>query len=475
MALSASTVWEVRTAGSDSNGGGFVTGAAGTDYSQQDAAQYTFADLASTNGTTNPAVVSSASHNFVAADVGNIIQITAGTSWTAGFYQIVSVAGNAATLDRACGSAATLSSGTFAVGGALLTWAKAINNASLVGGQKIYIKSGTYTVTAVVALGASGDDTNGAISLIGYDAARGDNTGTRPILTSATNSVNLFSFAGKSRWNITNIKLTHTAATRGSGFCALTGTALYMSLSNFVVDGCLNGFFAGNVSSDFSMQASRIENFLIQNCTNDGMQLGSAGDPTVIRNGTIYNCTGNGYSGGASLASNFLDRVFISTCGGKGVTIANSGASSFRHVSIRNCAIYKNGGDGITSAITTAVGLGLELENNVIYGNGGWGVNLANASALLYANKNNAYGTNTSGDRTGLAAGSGDVTGIADPLTSATNPTLNAAGLTTCKAAGFPGAFISGGTGYLDIGPLQHQDAGGGAAGMLFVPNLDGV
>lgn len=457
MALSASTVWEVRTTGSDSNGGGFVTGAAGTDYSQQAAAQYSAADLA-VDATTNTKVTS-ATHSFVAADVGNLLQVTAGASWTTGFYQIVSVSGGAATLDRSPAATST-TGGTYAVGGALLTWGKAINNASLVGGQKIYIKSGTYTVTAVVALGASGDDTNGAISLIGYDAARGDNTGTRPILTSATNSVNLFSFNGKSRWNITNIKLTHTAATRGSGFCALTGTALYMSLSNFVVDGCLNGFFAGNVSTDFSMQASRIENFLIQNCTNDGMQLGSAGDPTVIRNGTIYNCTGNGYSGGASLASNFLDRVFISTCGGKGVTIANSGAASFRHVSIRNCAIYKNGGDGITSAITTAVGLGLELENNVIYGNGGWGVNLANASALLYANKNNAYGTNTSGDRTGLAAGSGDVTGIADPLTSATNPTLNAAGLTTCKAAGAPGAFIAGGTGYLDIGPLQHLDNG---------------
>ena len=41
MALSASTVWEVRTAGSDTNGGGFVTGAAGTDLSQQNSANAT--------------------------------------------------------------------------------------------------------------------------------------------------------------------------------------------------------------------------------------------------------------------------------------------------------------------------------------------------------------------------------------------------------------------------------------------------
>lgn len=34
MALSSATVFEVRTTGADTNGGGFVAGAAGTDYSQ---------------------------------------------------------------------------------------------------------------------------------------------------------------------------------------------------------------------------------------------------------------------------------------------------------------------------------------------------------------------------------------------------------------------------------------------------------
>ena len=48
MALSASTVWEVRPAtGSDNNGGGFVTGASGTDYSQQGTAQYALTAIAS--------------------------------------------------------------------------------------------------------------------------------------------------------------------------------------------------------------------------------------------------------------------------------------------------------------------------------------------------------------------------------------------------------------------------------------------
>jgi hypothetical protein len=37
MALNAAVVWDVRTTGNDTNGGGFRAGAAGTDYSQQDA------------------------------------------------------------------------------------------------------------------------------------------------------------------------------------------------------------------------------------------------------------------------------------------------------------------------------------------------------------------------------------------------------------------------------------------------------
>ena len=49
MALSANSVFEVRTAGNDTNGGGFVTGAAGTDYSQQDAKNTAGSDISTTD------------------------------------------------------------------------------------------------------------------------------------------------------------------------------------------------------------------------------------------------------------------------------------------------------------------------------------------------------------------------------------------------------------------------------------------
>ncbi len=81
MALAATIVWEVRSGGSDTlNGGGFKTGASGTDYSQQNSAQYTL-----TNATTSGADVTIA-HSSASTDmVGNICQITAGTNFTTGF------------------------------------------------------------------------------------------------------------------------------------------------------------------------------------------------------------------------------------------------------------------------------------------------------------------------------------------------------------------------------------------------------
>jgi hypothetical protein len=78
----------------------------------------------------------------VAADVGNLLHINSGTNWTAGWYQIVSAAGNNATLDKACGSSASLTSGTYHVGGALRN-PGIIATLPLVAGNVIYI-SGSF-------------------------------------------------------------------------------------------------------------------------------------------------------------------------------------------------------------------------------------------------------------------------------------------------------------------------------------------
>ena len=154
MALSSNTIWEIRTTGNDSNGGGFVEGASGTDYSQQDSAEYTYTDLV-IDGADNT-IVSSASHSFIATDVGNIMQITAGTGFTTGFYEIVSVSSGEATLDRACGTVGS-TGGTYAVGGALAT--PFYHRASVVAGNTTYIKEATYTYNSTQTLSVNGATT----------------------------------------------------------------------------------------------------------------------------------------------------------------------------------------------------------------------------------------------------------------------------------------------------------------------------
>lgn len=96
MAFAAGTIWHGWSSGSVNNGGGFDPTCAGM-----------LADLTtdSNTGNTNSPVVSSASYNFGSGDVGAKIFIQSGTNWIPGWYDIVSVAGNKATLTASIGTA----------------------------------------------------------------------------------------------------------------------------------------------------------------------------------------------------------------------------------------------------------------------------------------------------------------------------------------------------------------------------------
>src|SRR5579859_4628846 len=102
MSFAATTEWDVRTTGSDANGGGFDTSSSGTDYSQQNAAQVAYTDMV-IDGTTNTKFTS-ALNPVTAAHVGNIINVTSGTGFTVQRVQIVSQAAGVATCDKSLGT-----------------------------------------------------------------------------------------------------------------------------------------------------------------------------------------------------------------------------------------------------------------------------------------------------------------------------------------------------------------------------------
>ena len=184
MAIAATIEWEVRTTGtaSNANGGGYKPGSSGTDFSQQDAAQY---NLTLVTTAAADAILLSAS---AAADmVGNLAHIVSGTNFTAGWYEIISVSvGVSITLDRTCTTAAG-AAGVVNIGGALsLGSADDAVFESMEPGNIMYIKSGTYTIGGAVSVAKTG--TSGLpIRLVGYDTSRSvvPAEGSRPTLAFA--------------------------------------------------------------------------------------------------------------------------------------------------------------------------------------------------------------------------------------------------------------------------------------------------
>lgn len=98
MALTAGTIYEIRATATTGN----VNGAG---FNPANAAALTDLTTDANTANTNSPVVSSASYNFAAGDVGAWLYIVLGTNWTPGWYQIASVASNKATLSAAVGQA----------------------------------------------------------------------------------------------------------------------------------------------------------------------------------------------------------------------------------------------------------------------------------------------------------------------------------------------------------------------------------
>ena len=117
MALNSSQQWWVRTDGNELNGGGYdsAIAGAGTNYSDQAAAQLSLSDLASPGAGTT---ITSATGGFTSAMIGNIIRIASGTNFTAGYYAITGWTSlNQITVDKAA-TTGVGASGVGRIGGA---------------------------------------------------------------------------------------------------------------------------------------------------------------------------------------------------------------------------------------------------------------------------------------------------------------------------------------------------------------------
>lgn len=143
------TAWEVRSTGNANNGGGFVVGSSGTDYSQQDNPQWILTGLSNTG-----AVVTYS--GATASMVGNWVKFTAGV--TDRVYIVSVIVGVSFTVSTAL---TTGSGRACRIGGAVSTTDSTISSLSDI----IYIKTGTSITPTVDIL---------ADKIIGYKTARTD-------------------------------------------------------------------------------------------------------------------------------------------------------------------------------------------------------------------------------------------------------------------------------------------------------------
>ena len=442
MAIAATVVWEVRTTATagNVNGGGYKPGASGTDFSQQNAAQY---NLTGVTTAAADAILLSAS---AAADmVGNIAHITSGTNFTVGWYEILSVSvGVSITLDRTCTTAAG-AAGVVNIGGAI-SLAAANDDAvfeTMVAGNTMHIKSGTYTIGGAVSVATDGT-TAASVEIIGYNATRNDNPATadRPVLAFGANTS---TFNGD-YYNFSYITFT---VTNSGGVITGLGS---------VVRKCKSTNSSGTANRlAFSLNGGIVLDSEIISTLGTGVNINAVSNTTpkivgcYIHDSTI-GISFDSFDVGVA-AFNIIETIVT--------TGINIGTGSDDHL-IMNNTIYgaatpAGSSTGILLAATT--GLYSLIMNNIITGFVTGISSAAVSTSNVYIN-NNLFNNTT--NYTNVSAGAGSLT--LDPA-FVDAPNGNFAVGANMKAVALPGAFPGGlSTGYLDIGAVQRQEPAGGGS-----------
>lgn len=454
MALSANTQIEVRTGGSDTNGGGFREGATGTDWTLQNSPQYASTDIV-TNGTTT---ITSATANWGTDVVGNVIYIAGGTGSIVGnWYEIMTrTSSTALVVDRSTG----LTSGTGAtgnVGGALATpggMGEFVNKVGI-SGLRFWIRSGTYTLTSVTNNVSGGSfllTTADNMKFEGYDTTRGDR-GTMPVFHAGV---------------LTSFIVVSGGTTRNG--CKFV---------NLEVDGNNNtsvrGFTDGGRRSFFVLCTAR-------NCTNNGfnfsggvpilycVSIGHSGQPGFnVASSVALGCVARN---GTSTGFQFVNTTVFDSC----ISCNNTGATTDGFSSVRalNCVAFGNGRDGFR--ITNTEGNTFSI-NCIAEGNGAWGFNgTAALRALMFSNR--TFNNTSGGINTNLLGNDAvEIDNQVYTSTAFTNSAgndfslnSNPTGGALSRAQGFPTTYLSTSTtNYPDIGVSQAQPTAGGGVGGFFM------
>ena len=445
LGLSGSTVWEVRVAGSDTNGGAFVTGASGTDMSQFNNAnsagcsscQSASANISTTDlVTAGTTTIVSATAAFTSAIVGNVVYITGGTgAVAASWYQVVTYT-NATTVvvDRSTGLTAGTGA-TINIGGALKTYGQLCGTVNATGGTNgtataYFLNAGSvFSVTS-----ASGNVANGTCQItpqnfvlteIGYVSSRtAGNTDTSPTIQANVTSATMYTTGTNQGITVPlNIAFDGNAQT-GTKFLNLNNFTGWNGRSDTIKNFASASVFTGNNASACLF------------CTITGNSVSVlAGAGMILEYSVIYSNTATAVT---STSAQYI-LTFNNTGGSTDGIVVNGTADHITSVG--------NGRHGINSGSGT-------VQNSILQSNGGYGVN---GSALSFTN---ACYLNTSGCiQTGYSSGTITLSGDAFTNTAGNVYSLNnlAGQGASCRAIALPLAYAAT-PDFQDLGASQHQD-----------------
>lgn len=466
MAIAAATVWEVRgQTGADTNGGAFVAGATGSDFSQQGAKNTVGNNISTTDAVAAATTtLTSATASFTAAIVGNIIYLSGGTGALAAAWYQVATFTNATTvvLDRAPGVSTGV---TMNIGGALASVNQVMTN--IIAANKAFVRAdGTYVMTAgaASAVGTASSASTPSTTLQGYSTVRGDSG--RATLQLSTNT----------------------------GLTALAMTGSFFTIQNMIIDGNSLGTSSGIT---FSTSAGAVINTTVKNCTTRGIGFTAGG--AVILQCEVTGCSSaatgaitNGNAGGLFHQNYIHDNACPGISSGAGndlisenIIANNTGASSDGYVSTSGGAnaihntIYGNGRHGIN--FTSNSGFEKIFYANILSNNGGFGINFSTTAgtraSLLY--DGNAFFNNTSGTTQNMNDTTVNKQNGVGPyvyafnLTASSSPFVNAAGADwrlnqngtgggLFRGLSVPQSWVglSDNKSFPDPGANQHQDPG---------------
>jgi hypothetical protein len=450
MAANATAVWRVRPSGSNTNGGGYDAGisGAGTDYSQQNAAQVSQSSTANTSTATTTLTDLGAS--FTSALIGNAIRVSGTGITTTYTFIIPPVTSTTLTLQTSPGTTGTAVS--YSIGGGWADfWTNTTSSGPVVPGNTIYVLgSGVpnpalynydYSPSTYINI-VSGSATAGRVAIIGDPNTPSSGVPCIKVPGILFNGQNYGNFANL--WFVLS-----SGGSNGIFSNASIVLATNVVLDQYGYDGCFN-----NTGIGIYIVASEAFSSRTKQSTNVNYVLGT-NYGTLISGCNIHNCIGPALliaSGGA------VTDTLITKNGGAGLTINPGGDYGS---SIKNCTIDGNLGSGVV--FTTQTGLANANLFNCIISNhtqsGTYGMTVSagttSANNLIKGFVDyNTYWNNTT-DLNVISYGAHDTSNSGSaPILSTTNPYrqqppmstngATAAGNNTLHFASVPATVLAG-------------------------------